>query len=181
MAQTMGIYLSLYRAINGKNATVPFPGTQKTWTLLSSDSSQDIIAKFCIYASLQPKEKVHGKAFNIADSVTPVSWSKRWPILAGYFGLIGTGPDPDSLHPTKFIDAYWETFQALCREHGLKEDVIYRSMHNTGSRMGSLRFMDFDRPFDLSRARELGFVEEVDTETAWYTAFERVRRARIML
>ncbi|KAJ5668720.1 hypothetical protein N7462_009790 [Penicillium macrosclerotiorum] len=181
MAQTMGIYLGLYRALEGAGARVPFPGNDKTWRLLSTDSNQDIIARFCIFSSLQPREKVHSRAFNIADSATPVSWSQRWPILAAYFGLEGTGPDDTSLHPTKYIDQHWDEFQALCRQNGLREDIIYKSMHNTGSRMGSLRLMDFDRPFDLGRARSIGFEEEISTEKSWYTAFDRVRDAKIML
>lgn len=181
MAQTMGIYLGLYRELEGEGARVPFPGNETTWRLLSTDSNQDIIARFCIHASMQPREKVHARAFNIADSARPVSWSERWPALAAFFGLEGVGPDETSLHPTVYMDRNWEKLQALCQDRGLKEDVIYRSMHNTGSRMGSLRLMDFDRPFDLTRARALGFEEEMDTVFSWHTAFDRVRKAKIML
>lgn len=178
----MGIYLGLYRTLEGEGACVPFPGNEASWRLLSTDSNQDIIARFCIFASLQDREKVHTRAFNIADGATPVSWSQRWPILASYFGLEGTGPDDgSSLHPTVYIDQHWPEFQTLCREKGLQEDIIYKSMHNTGARMGSLRLMDFDRPFDLGRARALGFTEELDTATSWHTAFDRVRNAKIML
>ncbi|KAJ5937120.1 hypothetical protein N7466_003570 [Penicillium verhagenii] len=181
MAQTMGIYLGLYRALEGEGARVPFPGNETTWRLLSTDSNQDIIARFCIHASFQNREKVHARAFNIADSATPVSWSQRWPVLARYFGLEGTGPDDSSVHPTVYVERHWEEFQNLCRKANLQEDIIYKSMHNTGARMGSLRLMDFDRPFDLGRARALGFTEELSTEASWYNAFDRVRKARIML
>lgn len=181
MAQTMGIYLGLFRALEGAGARVPFPGNETTWRLLSTDSNQDIIARFCIFASLQVREKVHARAFNVADSATPVSWSQRWPLLAEYFGLEGTGPDDSSLHPTEYIDLHWEQFRSICREGGLREEIVYKSMHNTGSRMGSLRLMDFDRHFDLGRARSLGFTEEISTKTSWYTAFDRVREAKIMI
>lgn len=60
----------------------------------------------------------------------------------------------------------------MCREKKLKEDVIYKGMHNTGGRMVILRLMDFDRPFDLGRAKESGFEEEINTATSWYTAFD---------
>ncbi|KAJ6019440.1 hypothetical protein N7522_001507 [Penicillium canescens] len=181
MAQTMGIYLGLYLALEGAGARVAFPGNDTTWRLLSTDSTQDIIARFCIFSSLQSREKVHARAFNIADSATPVSWSERWPILAAYFGLEGVGPDDASLHPTKYIDQHRDELQALCRQRGLREDIIYKSMHNTGSRMGSLRLMDFDRPFDLGRARSIGFEEVFTTKESWYTAFDRVRDTKIML
>lgn len=189
MAQTMAIYLSLYRRIEGENATVRFPGNSITWSLLSTDSSQDIIARFCIFASLiGEREKVRGKAFNIGDSVQPVSWSQRWPLLTAYFGLKGVGPEEEEsrssssqLHPMEYIDRNWNVVELICREQGLDQEAIYRSTHNTGSRMGSLRLMDFDRPLNLARARDLGFTEEVDTKTAWYTAFDRARRAKLLL
>lgn len=176
----MGIYLGLYRALEGAGARVPFPGNEAAWRILSTDSNQDIIARFCIFASLQPRDKVHTRAFNIADSTTPVSWSQRWPVLAAYFGLEGVRPDGSSLHPTEYTDRNLVKFQALCREQKLQESIIYRSMHNTGARMGSLRLMDFDRPLDLGRARALGFQEEMDTLTSWHSAFERVRKAKII-
>ncbi|KAJ5543896.1 hypothetical protein N7494_005175 [Penicillium frequentans] len=181
MAQTMGIYLGLYRALEGAGARVAFPGNDTTWRLLSTDSNQDIIARFCIFSSLQSREKVHMRAFNIADSATPVSWSERWPILAAYFGLEGVGPDDANLHPTEYIDQHWHELQALCHQRGLREDIIYKSMHNTGSRMGSLRLMDFDRPFNLGRARSIGFEEVITTKESWYIAFDRVRDTKIML
>ncbi|KAE8353463.1 hypothetical protein BDV28DRAFT_148042 [Aspergillus coremiiformis] len=180
LAQTMGIYLSMYRELEGEGARVAFPGNETTWHLESTDSNQDIIARFCIHASLQPLHKVHARAFNIADGPLPVSWSQRWPILAAYFGLEGTGPDDSVLHPMEYIDRHWSEIQQLCQRRGLKEDVIYRSMHNTGAKMGILRLMDFDRPLDLSRSRQLGFNEELDTAGSWYRAFDRVREAKII-
>ncbi|PYH42880.1 SDR family oxidoreductase [Aspergillus saccharolyticus JOP 1030-1] len=180
MAQTMGIYLSLYRHIHGVNARVPFPGNTTTWTLTSTDSNQDIIARFCIHVSLQAPEMVAGRAFNIADSARPVAWSERWPALARYFGLEGTGPDAAALHPTAFMEQHWDTVRQLCREKGLREEVIDRSVHNTGARMGSLRLMDFDREFDLRRARSVGFAEELGVEESWGRAFERVRKCGLL-
>ncbi|KAJ5908728.1 hypothetical protein N7495_001410 [Penicillium taxi] len=181
MAQTMGIYLGLYRALEGEGARIPFPGNETTWQLLSTDSNQDIIARFCIFASLQDRKDVHTRAFNIADSETPASWSQRWPVLAAFFGLEGVGPQEASPHPTEYIDRHWDQFKELCHQNGLREDVIHKSVHNTGSRMGSLRLMSFNRPFDLGRARALGFTEVMDVRTSWYTAFNRVRQAKIML
>jgi len=49
------LYLSLYAAVEGKGAECAFPGTEKSWKIKSNDSSQDIVAKFVIYASLHPE------------------------------------------------------------------------------------------------------------------------------
>ncbi|KAJ5155932.1 hypothetical protein N7492_008735 [Penicillium capsulatum] len=181
IAQTTGIFLGLYRLLEGPGAKVPFPGTEAGWKLLSTDSNQDIIAQFCIFASLQSPEKVHAQSFNIGDDTAPLSWSKRWPILASYFGLEGTPPSSDGVQPPEYIDRHWDKFQALCREKGLKEDIIYQSMHNTGSGGSVMRLMDFDRHLSLDKARSLGFKTELSTEDSWFTAFDRVRNAKLML
>jgi phage anti-repressor protein len=148
---------------------------------LSTDSNQDIITQFCIYASLQSRGKVHTQTFNIGDYATPLSWEKRWPILASYFGLECVGPSDDSVTGPEYVESHQEEFQALCKERGLKEDIMYTSIRNTGSRGSVMKLMDFDRNLDLSKARALGFEAELSTESSWYTAFDRMREAKLML
>ncbi|KAJ5407791.1 hypothetical protein N7509_001674 [Penicillium cosmopolitanum] len=126
IAQSTGTYLSFYREMEGPGARVPFMGSETGWSLLSTDSNQDLIAQLCIFASLQPKDKVHGQTFNVGDNSIPLSWSTRWPLIAAYFGLEGTGPSKDSLTPAQYIDHHWNEFQNLCHERGLREDVVYR-------------------------------------------------------
>lgn len=179
IAQSTGIYLSFYREMEGPGARVPFMGSEPGWTLLSTDSNQDLIAQLCIFASLQQKDKVHGRTFNVGDNSIPLSWSTRWPLLAAYFGLEGTGPSKDCLTPAQYIDNHWNEFQILCHERGLREDVVYRSIRNTGSK-GKTSVMDFDRHLDLGRARALGFDEELSSKDSWYTAFDRLRKAKLL-
>lgn len=181
IAQSTGIFLSFYREIEGPGARVPFPGTEAGWSLSSTDSNQDIIAQFCIFATLQPRDKIHAQTFNIGDDTAPLSWSKRWPILAAYFELEGTGPSNDSVLPSEYIDRHWTEFQTLCHERGLREDVIYSSLRNTRSKASVMCVMDFDRHLDLGRARALGFGKELSAEESWYMAFDRLRHAKLLL
>ena len=175
----MGIYLSLYRFVEGPESEVSFPGTPSTWNALSSDSNQDIISRFSIYASLRPNI-TGGQAFNIADSVRPSSWSTRWPLLAKYFGLVGVGPRSPSLHPAEYIRIHHSSLLKMCQDHSLKTEVVISSMNNPGARMDSLKYLDFDRTLDLSKARRLGFDEEISLEESWHGAFERLKRGRII-
>jgi hypothetical protein len=41
--------------MHGEGADAVFPGTMESWFTESNDSSQDIIARFAIHASLHPK------------------------------------------------------------------------------------------------------------------------------
>ena len=86
------MYLALWKSL-GLSDEVPFSGTEDNYKHAHSNGSQDIFARFTIYASLYP-ELTAGKSFNIADVDYPVSWSMVWPGIAAYFGLKGVGPLP---------------------------------------------------------------------------------------
>lgn len=180
IARNTGAFLSFYREIEGPGAQVPFTGTKAGWNLLSTDSNQDLIAQFCIFASFQPREMVHGQTFNIGDNAIPLSWSKRWPLLAAYFGLKGTGPSKESVIPRQYIDRHWAEFQKFCQERSLREDIIYKSICDSESRGRVMCIMDFDRHLDLGKAKALGFDRELTTEDSWYTAFDRLRNAKLL-
>jgi hypothetical protein len=45
-----------------------------------------------------------------------------------------------------------------------------------------MRMFDFDRQLDLTKQHAMmgDLKEEIDTKTAWYTAFDRYRQAKII-
>ena len=69
MAQALALWLAMYASFEGQGSEVVFPGSEAAWTHLHSDTSQDVLARFTIHASLLPHDdsRVAGKAFNIAD------------------------------------------------------------------------------------------------------------------
>lgn len=93
----------------------------------------------------------------------------------------GCWPSEDSVTGPEYVECHREEFQVLRKERGLKEDTMYTSIRNTGSRGSVMKLMDFDRNLDLSKARAPGFNVELSTEISWYTAFDRVREAKLML
>lgn len=75
------------------------------------------------------------------------------------------------------VESHKDEFQALCKELGLKKDILYTNIQNTGSRGSVMKVMGFDRNLDLIKARALGFNAELSTESSWYKASDRVREA----
>ncbi|GAB1194346.1 hypothetical protein APSETT444_003591 [Aspergillus pseudonomiae] len=182
IAQWIALYLSLYRKIHGEGAEVVFPGT-KSWTIQSNDSSQDIIARFAIHASLHPEISA-GQSFNIADEAQSTSWSVKWPIMCQYFGLKGVapinGPGPD---PTAFLHEHQDEWLAMEKEYNLQTGHLLGnniSIPDAPSFLMSL--FEFDRPLDLTKAHQAwgDAKEERDVRKVWYTAFDRFRKARII-
>lgn len=186
LPQALGLYLSLYRYINGDGAKVVFPGTMQSWSIKSNDSSQDVIARFAITASLATGdnlEKVAGQSFNVADSNTPSSWSKKWPKICSYFNLVGVepseangGPGPD---PTGFVSENREKWLELEKKHSLQSGRVGNERSFGGFPHFIMSMFNFDRQIDLGKMHSI-YKEEVSTEAAWYLAFDRFRKAKII-
>lgn len=178
LAQCIGIFLSLYAYMN-PGSEVSFPGPESAWKSLHTDSSQDLIGKFSIFVSLNPS-KTASQAFNIVNEARPVSWSMIWPGVCNYFGLKGVGPDPTNDGPlgADWVTAKEASWKPWLEEKGLKEDVIRST--DWGIMHGCMDLSTFDRQFDVSRAREIGFAESIDTVKSYHIAFDRMKAAKII-
>lgn len=183
LAQWLSLYLSLYRDINGEGAEVVFPGTSKSWIAKCNDSSQDLIARFAIHASLHPEISANER-FNIADNAVASTWSAKWPIICAYFGLKGVPPTNGSgPDPAQYLGENADRWAELEKKYGLQKG---RVSGNSRSFQGFPAFImsmfDFDRPLDLSKTHQAwgSGKEERNTQEAWYTAFDRFRAAKII-
>ncbi|KAI1324758.1 hypothetical protein F5Y16DRAFT_379841 [Xylariaceae sp. FL0255] len=182
MAQVLGTYLSLYAEINGKGSEVAFPGTELSGKALSNGSSQDMVAKASIIASLKP-EQTTGQRYNTADNAQPSSWSKKWPIICEYFWLKGVGPSPaPGPQAEKYCADHFAEWQALGKNYGLKTGRVGNNRsHGMFSHFIMSKF-HFDRQLDTSKCYDMmgDKVEQLDVQCAWYTALNRFREAKII-
>lgn len=182
LAQWLALYLTLYREINGEGASVVFPGTTASWSIKSNDTSQDVLARFAIYASLHPAVSA-GESFNVADAAQPSSWSSKWPIICEYFGLKGVppteGPGPD---PAEYLAVHWDRWLEVQREYNLRAGRAGDCRSFGGYPHFIMSMFNFDRQLDLGKThRAWGRgAEGADTRKTWYTAFDRFRSARII-
>ena len=177
-AQALGIFLSIYASFEGEGAEVEFPGIEASWKALHSDTSQDLLAQFHIYASLAP-EKVSEKAINVADEVT--SWEKVWPGICSYFGLKGVGPREGS--EKKALGVQWTMdhqadWGKWVEENGLKKGLVETSSWEMMAMVTG--YGVFDREYDLSLVKEVGFQEQTSTVAGYHLAFDRMRKAKII-
>ncbi|KAK7417116.1 hypothetical protein QQZ08_011742 [Neonectria magnoliae] len=183
LAQALGLYLSLYAELNGKNSEVHFPGTEESWKILSNDSSQDIVAKIAIYASLHP-ERSSGQRYNAADNSKPSSWSEKWPIICRYFCLRGVGPPAGGCgpQPMQYLADHVEQWKEVEKKYGLVTGRVGNERSFGGFPHFIMTMFNFDRNLDMSQTHEMWAEakEEVNTTTAWWTAFNRFRKAKII-
>lgn len=179
--EPIALYLALYRFVHGPGAVVPFPGTQGSFEVTYTDSSQDIIARAEIYLSVEKPDEAHGEAFNIADTATPGPWKVKWPILASYFGLEGGLPRDNSdgwNELERWWDAHQEEYQERRRTFGLQERVLSRGMRAIAK--FSIVTLDKNREFSLDKIRGLGFAEEEKVGHGHIVALDRMAARKII-
>jgi hypothetical protein len=176
MAQGIGLYLAIYRETYGKGAEVEFPSTEKAWKCKHSDTSQGILARMEIYAATHA-ECGNGGVFNIADGKT-ITWDQVWPKLCEHFGLVGKAPGSEPVPMEKFVENNIDTWKNLAQKYGLKQEVVEEQ--NWSHVQFMLVDFNFDRQYDLTRSREVGFTEEIDTAYGYVLAWENMRKAKIL-
>lgn len=178
MAQGIAIYLSLYRVVHGGGAEVPFPGYEHGYNSTHSDTFQDLLARMEIYAAINTERCGDGRVFNIADRDDPVTWAKVWPGICQYFGLRGVPPQKNTQAMEEFVNQHKTEWQQLCSSRGLNKAAA--ESQNWGHVHFMLVQFDFDRQYDLSKAREAGFKESIDTVEGYRIAFDRMSAANII-
>ncbi|KAG9185196.1 hypothetical protein G6011_07740 [Alternaria panax] len=171
LAQTLALYLSLYRSIEGEGVKCPFPGTEKSWVNQYNESPQDMVAHFSIHASLN-SEKTASQSFNVGGQED--SWSGKWPIICDYFGLEGTGPEEGSPQPGAYIDAHKKEWEVLEKKHDLKKGSVDSDITHPGFQYFIMTMFDFDRQMSMEASHKVGYTEEVGTKDTWTTAFDLI-------
>jgi hypothetical protein len=128
-----------------------------------------------IFVSLNPEKCGNGGTFNIADGET-VTREKIWRGLCVYFGLEGTDPgDGEKKTIQEFVDDNKSAWAKVVERDGLREGV-FESQNWAFVHFMMVQF-DFDREYDLSRGREVGFKETIDTVEGYHLAWKRMQKA----
>lgn len=169
----------MYVDVEGKGVELPFPGNKLSWKTKRSDTSQDILAAFHVYASLN-LERVAGKVINVADEDF-TTWEILWPEVCAYFGLKGVGPGAakeGKLNGVEWVMAQKDNWGAWVEKNGLKEGFVENSSWDV---LGAIfAWVVFDKQYDLSVSREVGFEESAPTIKGYLTAFDRMKEAKII-
>ncbi len=182
LAASLGIFFTLWRAVHGAGSTVPFPGNARSWAAKFNEGGSDMMAKQTIFLSVRRLGLCgKGGAFNIASRRAWEAWATKWPALCGYFGLVGAPPSaPGKQEVRAFINANMDTWRRLEQEHGLRTDIAASGLTVPGFEIMHLDQADFDRQYDLSKLYDAGFAEESDALEVWGTAWDRMRKAKMI-
>jgi hypothetical protein len=182
LATSLGIFLSLWKEVEGGGSKCPFPGSEGGWKALWNQGSSDMLARQAIHLSLTlPKER-EGEAFNVADEKAPGSWGMKWPVLCSYFGLKGVAPSAEGkvIEVRRYIEEHMDVWKDVERKYGLKIGIADSIFYSKRFEFALLSLFDFDRQFDMRKVYGSGFEEERTTKEAWGGVFDRMKSAKII-
>nr|OQO17783.1 hypothetical protein B0A51_15483 [Rachicladosporium sp. CCFEE 5018] len=178
MAQSLALYFSLYRELEGERSEVVFPYGAEAWEALHTDSSSDLLGRMHVHCATSPQTCGNGSIFNCVDG-PPFAWSALWPRLTAYFGLKGTGPNASP--KPKAIESYMLEHHAqwpdFVRKHGLREGALEATGWKFADDVCGITF----RRDMSSEAREgVGYTEEREVFEGYERAFREMRKGRII-
>lgn len=181
IAQGVGMYLTLQRAVKGAGKPVPFPGSAGGWKCTHTDSTAEHLARIEIHAALNPPADGAPRSFNGTDAQV-VTWSQKWPALCKYFGMEGAPPPADAGDGValagNWAREHKDEWHKLEQQHGLRKGLFDNfSWPFIGFVCGKF---DFDREFDHAQLQASGFTQTQDTVKGFTDTFERMKAAKII-
>jgi hypothetical protein len=99
---------------------------------------------------------------------------------ASIFRLIGAPPGPVSKEVRDFLNENLDTWRQIEVDHSLRTDIAISDVTLSGFEVLPLRLVNFDRQFDMSKMKKVGFHEECTSIETWATTFERMKKAKMI-
>jgi len=171
----LGMSIAVYAAIS-KELGLPlrFPGTERTYGVLTQITSAEILAKATVWAGQYVTAQ--NEVFNITNG-DYFRWRYLWPRIAAMFGMPLADPIPTPL--TVYMADKEPVWEAIVRKHGL-QPLPYTQVSSWPFADAALRLMEFDNMSSTIKARRAGFHDCIDTEEMFKDFFAKLRRDRVI-
>lgn len=166
--------IALFAAIS-KELGLPlsFPGTPGNYRALYQCTDANHLAKAIAWMATEPK--CANEAFNVTNG-NFIRWENLWPGLAAYFGM-DLGP-PRHIRLTQMMADKAAVWDRIVKKHRLKP---YRYEEIVSWAYGDFVFTpEFDIMSDMTKIRQHGFCDAVDTEKMLYRLFDQFRKDRFI-
>lgn len=166
--------VAVYAAIS-KQLGLPlcFPGTPGNYNAIYQCTDAEHLSKAIVWMAVEPQ--CANEAFNITNGDF-IRWGNLWPKLAAYFGMeLGSQRHITLSDMMADKGPVWDR---IVKKYGLKP---YRYEEIVSWEFGDFVFTpEFDIMSDMTKARQYGFCEVVDTEKMFFRLFDQFRKNRII-
>jgi len=170
LATVIAVYASLSKALG---LPLRHPGSVANANALYQVTDSAHLAKAVVWMSTEGK--CADEPFNITNGDI-FRWSEMWPHIADYFGMDLAPPQQISLqHMMADKSGLW---QELIQQHDL-QDVPYQQLVSWA--YGDFVFTpEYDIISSMTKAREFGFHDVVDSRQMFISLFDEFRNNRVI-
>jgi nucleoside-diphosphate-sugar epimerase len=173
-AMTLLNVLAAYAAISRElGQPLRFPGKPGAFDAVYQMTDAELLARALVWAAAEPA--CANRPFNITNGDL-VRWCHLWPKIAAAFDMAVGPPQPLNLQAAMADkEPLWA---GMVKRHGLRPGTL--------AQLASWRFGDFvfasdyDHISNLTRARQAGWHESLDTEIMLVDRLRGLREARIV-
>jgi hypothetical protein len=115
----------------------------------------------------------------------PSSWSQKWPDICEYFELKGAPPPPGGSgpQPTQYLEENITEWKQVEDKYNLVKGKVGNQRTFGGFPYFIMTMFNFDRHLDMTKLDKMwkgNETKNMDTKTAWWTAFDRFKAAGII-
>ena len=170
LTMVIAVYAAISKALG---LPLCFPGTPGNYTAIYQCTDSDHLAKAIMWMATE--RRCANEAFNITNGDF-IRWENLWPKLADYFGM-ELGPQR-RLNLAEMMADKGPVWDGIVRKHGL---IPYRYEEIVSWAFGDFVFTpEFDILSDMTKARQYGFCDAVDTEKMFVRLFDSFRANKII-
>lgn len=175
-AMNLGTSLAVYATICRETGRpFVFPGSPEQYAGVTDMTDATLLARHLVWSSTTPAAA--NMAFNVVDGDV-FRWKKLWRQVAGYFGIAAAAYPGEARPLAVGLADVGPDWDAIVARHGLMPAKVERiaPWWHVDADLGRTQ----ECLTDMSRSRELGFLDYVKTSTALFRLFDRLRAERII-
>ena len=172
--RSIGLVIAVLAAIQRElGLPLDFPGSVAAYHARTQFTDLALLARAAVWMATEPR--CANQAFNVVNGDNP-SWSELWPRFAARFGLNAGTPRNVSL--VEYMADKGPVWERIIGKHGLRQSrldaVVLWAYGNYQLRP------EWDIRSSMSKAREFGFAESVDSGAMFIRQFENYRREKVI-
>jgi nucleoside-diphosphate-sugar epimerase len=170
MATVLAVYASLCKEMG---LPLRFPGTAASYGILMEMTDAELLAKAMVWAA--ESDRCNGQGFNITNGDFH-RWQHLWPRLAEFFDMPYASPQRFPL--ALFMSDKGPLWDAMVKKYQL---LPYSFRDAASWQFGEVIFnLEYDVMSDMTKARQFGFHEAIDTEEMLLRMFAQFQKMRFI-
>lgn len=172
--RNIGLLIAVYAAIQRElGLPLDYPGTARSFNVATQFTALPLLVRALTWMAAEPR--CANQAYNVVNGDAP-RWSDLWPRFAAHFGMPAGPAQPVRL--AEYMADKDRVWQAVVRRHDLRRAALQSLVLWP---YGNYVFApEWDIISDMSKAREHGFAETVDSGRMFLGLFEYFRAEKIV-